>query len=102
MSMVYVGNRTYIDTDELDNEGYAEFCKHMENLEKYYKYKDNESAKIKAKMLGVDIDKILDEARTFLMYAIYGTADEVYISIYHRDEFDIDYNMKCIAYKIEE
>lgn len=102
MSMIYIGNGAYLDTDELDNESYADFCKHRANLEKYYKYKDNESAKLKAKMIGVDIDKILDDAKTFLMYAIYGSDEPIYISMVYGDKVNIDYSMKCIAYRVDD
>lgn len=55
MSMIYLGNSTYFDTDDLDDWEYSEFCKHRENLRKYYKYKNDDNAILKGKMLGINI-----------------------------------------------
>ncbi len=90
MSMVCIGRGTYLDTDDLSNEGYAEFCEHRKNLEKYYKYRNNESAKLKAKMLGINIDKVLNDAEKFLHDILWGT------------DINIHNAMRCIAERVEE
>lgn len=90
MSMVYLGDGTYIDTDDMSNEDYAEFCEHRKNLEKYYKYKDAESAKLKANMLGININERLDNAGEFLWEMLLGT------------DTHIQGAMKSIANRVEE
>ena len=60
MSMIYIGESRYFDTDELSHYLYNEFCKHRDNLQKYYPRKDNINFRAKAKLLGIDIDKIID------------------------------------------
>lgn len=66
MSMIYLGNSTYFDTDDLDNLDYSEFCKHNEHLRKYYKYKDDDNAILKGKMLGINIKEMIDKAEEFI------------------------------------
>lgn len=72
MSMIYLGNSTYFDTDNLDDLEYSEFCKHRENLRKYYNKKDNSVAISKGKLLGIDIKKIISEAEDFILDNILG------------------------------
>lgn len=72
MSMVYLGNSTYFDTDDLDDWEYSEFCKHRENLRKYYKYKGDDNAILKGKMLGINIKEMIDKAEEFIFENILG------------------------------
>lgn len=72
MSMVYLGNSTYFDTDDLDDWDYSEFCKHRENLRKYYKYKNDDNAILKGKMLGINIKEMIDKAEEFIVENILG------------------------------
>lgn len=72
MSMIYLGNSTYFDTDDLDDWEYSEFCKHRENLRKYYKYKDDDNAILKGKMLGINIKEMIDKAEEFIVENILG------------------------------
>lgn len=72
MSMIYLGNSTYFDTDDLDDWEYSEFCKHRENLRKYYKYKNDDNAILKGKMLGINIKEIIDKAEEFIFENILG------------------------------
>lgn len=69
MGMIYLGNSTYVDSDDMDDAVYAEFCKHRDNLRRYYEFKDNDSAISKGKIIGVDIPKLIAEAEDFI--AIY-------------------------------
>lgn len=90
MSMVYIGNRTYFDTDLLDNKGYADFCKYRDNLRKYFKYWFNNESKAKAMLIGINIDEIMAETSRFFkeLFAGYG--------------LDVYSVMQCIAYDTEE
>ncbi len=72
MSMIYLGNSTYFDTDDLDDWDYSEFCKHRENLRKYYKYKNDDNAILKGKMLGINIKEMIDKAEEFIVENILG------------------------------
>lgn len=72
MSMIYLGNSTYFDTDDLDDWEYSEFCKHRENLRKYYKYKNDDNAILKGKMLGINIKEMIDKAEEFIVENILG------------------------------
>lgn len=72
MAMIYLGNSTYFDTDDLDALDYSEFCKHRENLRKYYKYKDDDNAILKGKLIGIDIKEIIDKAEEFIFENILG------------------------------
>lgn len=72
MAMIYLGNSTYFDTDDLDDLDYSEFCKHRENLRKYYKYKDDDNAILKGKLIGIDIKEIIDKAEEFIFENILG------------------------------
>lgn len=72
MSMIYLGNSTYFDTDDLDDWEYSEFCKHRENLRKYYKYKGDDNAILKGKMLGINIKEMIDKAEEFIFENILG------------------------------
>lgn len=72
MAMIYLGNSTYFDTDDLDDLDYSEFCKHRENLMKYYKYKDDDNAILKGKLIGIDIKEIIDKAEEFIFENILG------------------------------
>lgn len=72
MSMIYLGNSTYFDTDDLDDCDYSEFCKHRENLRKYYKYKNDDNAILKGKMLGINIKEMIDKAEEFIVENILG------------------------------
>lgn len=72
MSMIYLGNSTYFDTDDLDDWDYSEFCKHRENLRKYYKYKNDDNAILKGKMLGINIKEMIDKAEEFIVKNILG------------------------------
>ena len=72
MSMIYLGNSTYFDTDDLDDWDYSEFCKHRENLRKYYKYKNDDNAILKGNMLGINIKEMIDKAEEFIVENILG------------------------------
>lgn len=81
--MIYLGRETvdgyalqsvYFDTDDLDQEGYHEFCKHRDNLRKYYNNRNIPGFKEKAQMLGVDIDSDIKSASNFIYRVmIYGS-----------------------------
>ena len=75
MSMIYLGKEpdtnyslqsVYFDTDDLDQEGYHEFCKHRDNLRKYYNGQDIPGFKEKAQMIGIDVDSLINDARKFI------------------------------------
>lgn len=66
MSMVYIGESHYFDTDDFSDFLYNEFCKHRDNLQKYYIRKDDINFRAKTKLLGIDIDKIIDDAMYFV------------------------------------
>lgn len=72
MAMIYLGNSTYFDTDDLDDLDYSEFCKHRENLRKYYKYRNDKNAILKGKLIGIDIKEIIDKAEEFIFENILG------------------------------
>lgn len=90
MSMIYIGNRTYFDTDLLDNENYADFCKYRDNLRKYYKFWFDSKAKAKAMMIGINIDEIMRETVGFFKELFAG---------YDLDVLSV---IQCIAYDTEE
>lgn len=75
MSMIYLGHTivggyalqsVYFDTDDLDQEGYHTFCKHRDNLKKYYNNRNQPGFKEKAQMLGIDIDSDIKNASNFI------------------------------------
>lgn len=63
--MVYLGQGSYFDTDDLSDAEYSEWCKHKENVEKYFKYRRDKNAELKAQMIGLDIKKLLGAAADF-------------------------------------
>ena len=75
MAMIYLGNSTYFDTDDLDDLDYSEFCKHRENLRKYYNKRNNESMILKATVLGIDIKEIISKAEDFVATNLLGEFD---------------------------
>lgn len=62
----YALQSVYFDTDDLDQEGYYTFCKHRDNLKKYYNNRNQPRFKEKAQMLGIDIDSDIKNASNFI------------------------------------
>lgn len=72
MSMIYLGESHYFDTDSLDNCDYAMFCKHKNNLENYYNKRKDRHFVEKAKLIGLDINQLISEAEDFVYSVILG------------------------------
>ena len=102
MSMIYLGNSAYFDTDDLDAWEYSEFCKHRENLRKYYDKKDNINAVLKGNMIGIDIKKLVSEAEDFVAVYLLGHHDAWRNLNSDRVKEDIDNTVYIIANDVEE
>jgi hypothetical protein len=87
MSLIQVGKNSYIDTDDFDQETYAEFCEHKENIIKYYKLSKNKEACAKALMSGIDLKKTMNDAREWFKrnIGINGITLESTMSVIARD-----------------
>ena len=72
MAMIYLGNSRYFDTDDLSNSKFNEFCKHRDNLIKYYNKRKDKNTIKKASLLGIDIKELISDAENFIAINLLG------------------------------
>jgi hypothetical protein len=123
MGMIYLGNQTYdkpdgtsyktptyIDSDDLSDEDYYNFCIHRDNLRKFYKLKDNENAITKANMLGINIQKLIEDAEDFVaVNLLYNESNwrkmfdsnSWHYNSYRNEREKIESAIEAIAYDLE-